>query len=237
MPASRRERSRSPTRNTIKLHISKLPVGISNSQLSSVFSPYGSVLSLRIIRNDPKGIPLKHFNYAFVEMFGSEAERAMKNLRQAGWEVNLGHNSVPQEKELIWSGFLSRSKKHRVGVDAYRVKGTFEFPESLYHLDISYRSPYPDSASFKSLLLLEADNETQEAEFKKYIEYFETRGKAGFIPLGKQSLYIVPPGDFAKTICPYINNKQMLALVLDVTQPSTNAGMQQLKQMLESRIF
>ena len=169
-----RSRSRSPGK-LIKLHVSDLPVGFPHGQLVSTFSQYGRVVSARIIRNGPKGFPLRQHCYAFVEMQDRyAAEKALTELNKQEWKISMSRDSqsalnpVPQSqptRELIWSGFLTRSHKSRVGVDVYLYKGDkTDFPATLHHLDISYRAPLSElqKQMQKTLLLIEASNDTEQ---------------------------------------------------------------------------
>ena len=236
---SSRSRSRSPEKQ-IKLHVSDLPVGFPHGQLVSTFSQYGRVMSARVIRNGPKGFPLRQHCYAFVEMQELyAADKALAELNKQGWKITMSRdsqsavNSVPQSqqmKDLIWSGFLTRSHKYRVGVDVYLYKGDeSDFPTTLHHLDIAYRAPLSElyKQTPKTLLLIEASNDTQQSVFSSYIQYFKSKERAGFIPLGRKLLYMLPPDGYAQTLCKEIRPEQMLGVI-------NEGALTQLRHALES---
>lgn len=130
-------------------------------------------------------------------------------------ETRISPDHFASDDALAWSGFLSRSKKHRVGVDAYILKGNFDFPNSMYRIDIQFRSPIPQGVQFNAIMILAASNETQSQSFKTYIDYFSNKNRAGYVPIGKQNLYIIPPGDYARSICPSLRENEMLGVLLD----------------------
>lgn len=244
---SRVSRSRSPDRKGVKLHVSDLPIGFPQGQLITIFSQYGTVGKVRIIRNGPKGFPLRNKCYAFLEMHSKEeADRAIEELNTQGWNVSLSNDarrnskasSPPREtnetRNLIWSGFLSRSTKHRVGVDIYLLSGDeSDLPTHYHHLDISHRAKYSDMPKYSPsmLLLIEASNETQAPEFFTYIEYFQMKERAGIIALGQSDLFILPIGPVSETYMTGVKKNQMLGVVFR----RRVAAMHELKQLLEKR--
>lgn len=244
---ARLSRSRSPERKGVKLHVSNLPIGFPQGQLITIFSQYGTVGKVRVIRNGPKGFPLRHNCYAFVEMHSKgEADRAIEELNKQGWNVSLSNDArgnvksstPPREanetRNLIWSGFLSRSTKHRVGVDIYLLSGDeSDFPTHFHHLDISHRAKYSDIPKYtpSMLLLIDASNETQAPEFSTYIEYFQKKERAGIIPLGQADLFILPIGPVSEAYMSGVKKNQMLGVVFR----RRVAAMHELKQLLEKR--
>ena len=48
----------------------------------------------------------------------------------------------------VWSGFITRNKRHRVGVDAYAVQGEDLF-EQEYNINVSHRVPFEEVGKFK----------------------------------------------------------------------------------------
>mmetsp|Transcript_1858 Transcript_1858/g.216 ORF Transcript_1858/g.216 Transcript_1858/m.216 type:complete len:91 (-) Transcript_1858:837-1109(-) len=82
-----RSRSRSPKQSVqgTKLHISNLPLDYVNSDLERIFSPYGKIEDIRIIRKGSNGQPLRETCYGFVLMSNErEAKAAMAKLNELG---------------------------------------------------------------------------------------------------------------------------------------------------------
>lgn len=208
-----RERSRSPTKGE-KIRISGLSQDISEQKLSIVFANFGPVRDVRI--STQESVDYKHTYTATVEMKHSQdAEKAVASLSKEGWKISFSKPNLTAENDdnLIWSGFLSRSKRHKTGTDIYLIKGNFELPTSVYHLDIPFRAPFPQDHSAIALLRIESSNNTQDDLFKTYIDYFSNKNRAGYIPIGKQAIYVIPYGEYALSLYPGLEPNQMLGVV------------------------
>lgn len=57
-------------------------------------------------------------------------------------QAKLGENEATEEKyPFVWTGFITRNKKHQVGVDCFAVKGDLSsiFDDSTFNLNIIHR--------------------------------------------------------------------------------------------------
>lgn len=145
----------------------------------------------------------------------------------------------PNIGNVVWSGFMTRSKSHRVGIDATLVKGSADSFGNIHHLNITHRVQQEDAWKNKiqGLITLEASNETQQNEFNDYIAYFVKKQRAGFIPLKPNVLYILPPTEIALRLYPKINQSQLLGVFADPTKraekpPSPPVVNEQLAKLL-----
>ncbi|CAG9315778.1 unnamed protein product [Blepharisma stoltei] len=225
-----RERSRSPIRRP-QNHSNNLPATFPTQKFHNDLPE--SKLFKEIRSTESKDSPFQAPCKQLLEMRNhQEVNLPAKQLCYEEWRIPTACPSPSQstdtachspsqsldcEDNLIWSGFLSRSKKYKVGVDANLLKGCFELPSSVYHLDIPFRSPFPVNKKPIALLRLESSNNTQDDLFKTYIEYFSNKHRAGYAPLGKQGIYIIPYGNFAKSLYPNIEQNQMLGFVVDAS--------------------
>jgi RNA recognition motif-containing protein len=127
----------------------------------------------------------------------------------------------PNLGNVVWSGFMTRSKRNRVGVDATLLEGSADCLQSnVYHLNITHRVHFAEVTKHLCLgkIALEAANETQADEFREYIRYFLLKDRAGFIQLKACSLYILPPCDLACSLFPKLESSQLLGVFSDPTK-------------------
>lgn len=103
------------------------------------------------------------------------------------------------EDQQFWSGFFTRSKKNRVGVDALHVSGE-EIQINDFNLNISFRISFDEVLKKKhcTIVLFVPSNETQNGIFQEYITYFKEKARAGVIPLRNHTLYIFPSCEESK---------------------------------------
>ena len=136
---------------------------------------------------------------------------------------------------VIWSGFMTRSKQHRVGVDLTMVKGEDCMPEKIYNLNITHRVHFPEIAKYSVLatVTMEASNETQQPQFNNYINYFTQKKRVGYIPLKNYAVYVVPPLPEALVFYKDIQPNQLLALIVDPAQRKTPEEAKAIVQQLE----
>lgn len=121
------------------------------------------------------------------------------------------------EEKHLWSGFMTRSKMHRVGVDAYLIKGnSVAFDD--YNLNISHRINYEELLKRENdiigVIVFTAQNETQAEQFDEYISYLNDKQRAGIICTSKGYIYILPPSELSKR---YYEGKMMHMVGLVVT--------------------
>lgn len=116
---------------------------------------------------------------------------------------------------------MTRSKRNRVGIDATLCEGSADcFPSNLYHLNITHRVHFAEVTKNVCLgkIALEASNETHAGEFLEYIRYFIGKDRAGFIQLKLNNLYILPPCDLSRSLCPQLQSNQLLGVFTDLTK-------------------
>ena len=142
----------------------------------------------------------------------------------------------PSIGNVVWSGFMTRSKKYRVGIDATLVQGNDDcFPSSLYHINISHRVQLSEITKYFiiALVTIEASNETQQDLFDEYLKYFSSKQRAGYISMKTSVLYICPPIEEAKAIYPEITPNQLLGVFLDTTKKPEKAKDPHLQEILK----
>ena len=137
----------------------------------------------------------------------------------------LESSSLPNKEEenpnlgsVVWSGFITRSKNYRVGIDATLVEGNEDcFPASQYHINISHRVQLNEVFKFERLALvtLDASNETQQESFQEYVKYFSKKERAGYVAIKNLLLYICPPVSMIKGIYEKLEDNQMLGVFVD----------------------
>lgn len=126
----------------------------------------------------------------------------------------------PEEAQphVIWSGFMTRSKLHKVGIDLSLLKGDEDcIPSNLYHLNITHRVTLPEVAKYEILALVsvEASNGTQVEGFNNYIGYFRSKQRAGYIPMKKSVMYIVPAVPLAVKLYSKLTGDQLLGVIVN----------------------
>ena len=120
------------------------------------------------------------------------------------------------ETEHFWSGFITRNKQHRVGVDATLVSGD-EISLVEYNLNISHRTVYEEvlKKKPKAVAVFTPSNETQNNIFADYITYFNEKQRAGVVNIRNYLLYLLPPGEESKKIHE-VKDLQILGVFADI---------------------
>jgi hypothetical protein len=112
----------------------------------------------------------------------------------------------------LWSGFITKNKKDRVGVDAYQIRNECnDFFTAEYNLNVSHRSQFDDimKRPIIGIVAFSPQNETQCDSFNEYISYFNEKQRVGVVNMRSGNmLYIVPPCDFSRKF--YQNPKKHL---------------------------
>lgn len=202
-----RHRSRSP--QGVKLHVSNLPVGFPQAQLINLFERFGKVGKVRIIRNGPKGYPLRKSCYAFVQMpDAAQANLAMRELSSQGWSVSYS-NHTRQKK--TWSGFVLRGGQ-RVAVTAEVLRGD---TPSVRDLDLSKLVDFSNlpGESPRAVLALEG---------------FGDVGK-GMLETPNEQIYVLRGGGRG---LPVVKDDQLVVGIWESERPQ---GLNQLKKLLETK--
>ena len=143
----------------------------------------------------------------------------------------LSKEPEPEQKDLehYWSGFLTRNKQHRVGVDASLVRGK-EAPFEEYNLNISHRTFYDEVLKkvFKSVVVFTPSNELMNKNFEDYINYFNEKKRAGVVTTKNYLLYLMPPCEEADKIY-HIQGLQILGVLVDINAPIVEGQGQQME--------
>lgn len=124
----------------------------------------------------------------------------------------------PNIGSVVWSGFITRSKNYRVGIDATLVEGSADcFPSTQYHINISHRVQISEILKFERLgiFTLDASNETQQDAFQEYVKYFTKKQRAGYVSIKNTLLYICPPVEQIKKIYAKLDDSQLLGVFVD----------------------
>jgi hypothetical protein len=106
------------------------------------------------------------------------------------------------EPQTIWSGFITKNKQNRVGVDANLVSGDELILKDYFNLNISHRTLYEEVTKKdpKTIAVFVPANGTQLSLFEEYKKYFEEKQRAGVVTLKKNTLYLLPPCEEAYKI-------------------------------------
>ncbi|CAD8093842.1 unnamed protein product [Paramecium sonneborni] len=121
-----------------------------------------------------------------------------------------------QDWDTFWSGFMFRSKSHKVGVDAKCQEA--EAPISMTpQIQVNYKGNFPDAKkqaneAFKFILCPSDVN--QNTAFQEYIDYFSEKNKIGVAYIGNSILYLLPPNEITNSILP-IQGLEILALYIE----------------------
>lgn len=141
---------------------------------------------------------------------------------------------------VVWSGFMTRSKKYKVGIDATLVEGKEDcFPPTLYHIDISHRVHVKDASKYQQLALLtfEASNGLHDETFAEYVKYFKEKERAGYIGIKNTVLYLCPPIEEVRRIYPRLEDHQLLGIFVDPTKKAEkkkeSSKFQELMELLQ----
>jgi RNA recognition motif-containing protein len=124
----------------------------------------------------------------------------------------------PNIGSVVWSGFITRSKNYRVGIDATLVEGNGDcFPATQYHINISHRVQLSEVFKFERLAIvtLDASNETQQEAFQEYVKYFSQKQRAGYVGIKNALLYICPPLEQIKNLYTKLEDTQLLGVFVD----------------------
>ena len=92
--------------------------------------------------------------------------------------------TIEELYDHVWSGFITRNKKHRVGVDAYLAWGDVAELLTDYNLNISHRTALEEarriSSAVQGVVAFTSQNETQNDIFDSYIDYFASKERVSF---------------------------------------------------------
>ncbi|CAD8181506.1 unnamed protein product [Paramecium pentaurelia] len=121
-----------------------------------------------------------------------------------------------QDWDTFWSGFMFRSKSHKVGVDAKCQES--EAPIVMApQIQVNYKGNFTDakkSANEAFKFILCPSDYNQNSAFQEYIDYFSEKNKIGVAYIGNSILYLLPPNEITNTILP-IQGLEILALYIE----------------------
>jgi len=98
---------------------------------------------------------------------------------------------------------VTRNKAHRVLMEAY-VVGELEqsnimsyLSDQDHNLNVSHRTNFEDVDKYpvQGVVAFIPQNNTQERQFKEYIDYFSEKQRAGMCFLRNGVMFLLPPGD------------------------------------------
>lgn len=150
-------------------------------------------------------------------------------------ELDYENEYSLEEENLknIWSGFLTKNKKDRIGVDVYQIRGNIsENFNTEFNLNVSHRTQYDEimKRQMLGIVAISPQNVTQCEIFQDYINYFSEKQRVGVINFIKSPyiLYLVPPCDFSRKF--YQNpKKHLLGILVDARiEPKTYVDMTRL---------
>lgn len=123
--------------------------------------------------------------------------------------------------EIIWSGYITKNKQGRVGVDAIVNKGDDSVFQGDFNLNISHRAPFDEvlKRPHKAIVTFVASNETQNGQFQEYIKYFLERNRAGVATLHDSVLYLLPPCEITNGI-QKITDNEILGIFVSTEEPA-----------------
>ena len=130
----------------------------------------------------------------------------LENLSPKSNEVtktNFEKDYSLEEENLkhLWSGFITRNKNNRVGVDAYQLRNDCsELLSTEYNLNVSHRTQF-DEIFKKPIIGIIAfcpQNETQCEPFDEHLNYFNEKQRAGVVNFKNSTMYIIPPCDISR---------------------------------------
>jgi hypothetical protein len=99
-----------------------------------------------------------------------------------------------------WSGFLTRNKKNRVGVDL-RLLTKMPLDHLDFVLNVSHRGDIDDGLTRPNQFVVgkfRASDSINQPAFSEYIRYFQEKGRAGIIETQMYLIFLIPPGIPAK---------------------------------------
>ncbi|OMJ78423.1 hypothetical protein SteCoe_21798 [Stentor coeruleus] len=184
-------------------------------------------LARRLMEKPPAFVNLLKFQSLFMVpnfqmMPGMQNFSIFQPPNNTVQEVTLPVKKVVEENPnigaVVWSGFITRSKNYRVGIDATLVEGSADcFPATQYHINISHRVQISEVFKFERLAMvtLDASNETQNDSFQEYVKYFSQKQRAGYVGVKSTLLYICPPLDQIKGLYSKLEDTQLLGVFVD----------------------
>jgi hypothetical protein len=188
-----------------------------NHSQGNIFNPYKN-----IIPQNAQQDKLKDF---LSQLATSKKAENIKDSSKSDITDTLSAQEDTFEKEYsleeenlkhIWSGFITRTGKLRVGIDMFQLR--YECADYFvdYNLNISHRINYDEilKRPILGIVAISPQNETQVETFDEYIGYFNDKLKAGVVTMKNNiSMYILPRNDFSQKF--YLNNskKHMLGIL------------------------
>ncbi len=232
------------TINLISVKEDQIPLYNQNKQLQNTNpslsqNPYYPVnnnqTSNTIVRNYPYNIypaqiPQQPIKNDKLEEFISKivnTKKETKDIKDCKSDItdtlSEGDDNFAKEYSLeeenlkhIWSGFITRTLKSRVGIDIYQLRYDCMDYFLEHNLNISHRISYDEilKRPILGVVALSPQNETQVDQFNQYIAYFNEKQKAGVVTMRNNiTMYIIPNGEFSKKFYLNYSKKHMLGII------------------------
>lgn len=192
-------------------------------------------------------IPRGNTVHMLKEIFGEDEKKALKKKQskealQNGQNSNSDNMMIPEgqgskssnsqngmsrfqkDKSYFWSGFLTKCKKNRLGVDSYLLAGEDGFVNDLLdsYLNISHKTTF-DEVLGKTALAVVAflpTNPLNKKVYSEYYGYFREKKIAGIVNHLKHKskplhilLYVVPYCEEFKNIAPFAEDGQLIGVI------------------------
>lgn len=174
------------------------------------------------------------------ELFGEDNEKSKREKKKLLEMQAEAQNSkqkedvaqplsnVERQKVYFWSGFLTKRKTERLGVDAYIIGGDEEFVENLLdaYLNISHRTSFDEVLSKTpiSVIVFTPTNELMRKGYNDYVRYFKEKRIAGIVNHLKNKvhtlLYLVPCCEEFRHVAPLAEEGQLIGVITPFQKPS-----------------
>ncbi|CAD8080073.1 unnamed protein product [Paramecium primaurelia] len=164
-------------------------------------------------------------NEPINKLYNSQQQLSQQIENQEILDGFQNFSQIQQRQDLndFWSGFMYRSKSHRVGVDAFCIESDPPIQMSP-QIQVNYKGNFSDAKkcandSFKFILC--PSDSTQNRAFQEYIDYFLEKKKIGVAQLGNGILYLLPPCEITNSIM-VISGLELLAIFSEEKKKSLN---------------
>lgn len=151
-------------------------------------------------------------NFATNQNNNNDESQDITSIQDNTYIFEKEYSLEEENLKQLWSGFITKNKKDRVGVDAFQIRNECsEFFTSEYNLNVSHRTQFEEimKRPIIGIVAFSPQNETQCDSFNEYINYFSEKQRVGVVNMRSNAiLYIVPSGDFSRKF--YQNPKKHL---------------------------
>lgn len=135
---------------------------------------------------------------------------------------------VEEILELFWAGFITKSKKTQVGVDAYLQSGKPDFLEQgTFNLNISHKTNFEEVLSKTPLavIIFIPSNQTMKNRFMEYYNYLSQKKISGIVNhLKDRLMYIVPSCPDMLKVAPDSSPNQLIGIITTFEKKDASKG-------------